>query len=278
MSVNVADDGVIITAPILGGLITKRGHTFPLDITVCDDTKLLVRIPIDTAVDFRGAVLRKADFTRFRMQSVNFRNCYMESACFNAAHITEGCFIGVDATQANFNKTYFNFCNFAEASLSQAQFCYAILHCVNFSNANLAGANFSYATLNNVNFSGADLSGAIGLADPIKFIEGFECDDKGVIVYKAIGSTEYKRPDRWEIKAGAFLEEEVNPDRSCACGCGVNFGTLDYCAINYRYKCTIWKCRIRWKDLVGVVVPYRTEGKARCRRLELIEPAYNTSD
>lgn len=31
-----------------------------------------------------------------------------------------------------------------------------------------------------------------------------------------------------------------------------------------------WECRIRWIDLAGVTVPYNTDGKARCERLELI--------
>lgn len=33
----------------------------------------------------------------------------------------------------------------------------------------------------------------------------------------------------------------------------------------------IYRCRIRWIDLAGVVVPYNTDGKARCARLEILE-------
>ena len=33
----------------------------------------------------------------------------------------------------------------------------------------------------------------------------------------------------------------------------------------------LWRCRIRYEDGPGVVVPYNTDGKARCERLELLE-------
>jgi hypothetical protein len=33
----------------------------------------------------------------------------------------------------------------------------------------------------------------------------------------------------------------------------------------------LWRCRIRWAWLPGVVVPFGTDGKARCSRLEMLE-------
>jgi hypothetical protein len=54
------------------------------------------------------------------------------------------------------------------------------------------------------------------------------------------------------------------------CGCGVNFAPLSWIREHYSSS-IIWRCRIRWLDCVGVVVPYNTDGKARCSRLELIE-------
>jgi hypothetical protein len=66
------------------------------------------------------------------------------------------------------------------------------------------------------------------------------------------------------------LTEIVNPDRCTDCGCGVNFGTRDWVAKNYP-DADLWRCRIDWIDLAGVVVPFNTDGKARCGRLTLLE-------
>ena len=77
-------------------------------------------------------------------------------------------------------------------------------------------------------------------------------------------------PDTWKIEPASFVEEVVNPLPTIDCGCGVNFGTLGWVNANYG-NADIWRCRIRWEDLAGVVVPYNTDGKARCSRLELLE-------
>ena len=50
----------------------------------------------------------------------------------------------------------------------------------------------------------------------------------------------------------------------------MNFATLGWVKRNHPRR-TIWRCRIRWMDLPGVVIPYNTDGKARCNRLELLE-------
>ena len=135
-------------------------------------------------------------------------------------------------------------------------------------------AYLSRANLSGANLSGADLSGAENLLNPVKWLaENFEDDDLGYIVYKAIGNTDYAAPAQWKIDAGEIIEEVVNPLPTNDCGCGVNFGTLqwvkEYCGEGE--SAVIWRCRIRWIDLPGVVVPYNTTGKARCNRLELLE-------
>jgi hypothetical protein len=91
-----------------------------------------------------------------------------------------------------------------------------------------------------------------------------------VIVYKRIGETEYPISSTWTIEPGAVLSEVPNPDRCAECGCGVNFGTREWCARNYT-EADLWRCRIAWIDLAGVVVPYNTDGKARCAKLTLVE-------
>jgi len=53
----------------------------------------------------------------------------------------------------------------------------------------------------------------------------------------------------------------------------VNFATLEWIKQREYASCdvTVWRCRIEWMDLAGVVVPYNTDGKARCSRLRLLE-------
>jgi len=138
--------------------------------------------------------------------------------------------------------------------------------------ADLRGADLREADLCEADLHGADLSGAIGLLDPIEWIGKLETDSLGVIVYKRIGdtNTNYQAPGFWIMEPGRFLTEVVNQLPTLGCACGVNFGTLEWCEDNYP-KADLWKCRIRWLDLVSVVVPYNSDGQARCGRLELLE-------
>ena len=153
----------------------------------------------------------------------------------------------------------------SNARLSNARLSNADLSEANLSNADLSGANLSGADLSN-----ADLSGAKGLLDPVDWLKtNFESDAEGVIVYKRIGETEFDAPAHWTVEPGVYLTEVVNSTRTVECGCGVNFGTHDWCSQNYT-RATLWRCRIEWWDLAGVVVPYNTDGKARCARLRLV--------
>jgi uncharacterized protein YjbI with pentapeptide repeats len=148
----------------------------------------------------------------------------------------------------------------------------ANLMSADLSGANLSGANLSGANLSGANLSGANLSGAKNLLNPVQYLaETFEHDDLGYLVYKAIGNTSYSPPESWKFKSGSILEEVANPDRGTECACGVNFATLAWVKSNYSDCSDIWRCRIRWMDLPGVIVPFGTDGKCRCNRLELIE-------
>ena len=127
------------------------------------------------------------------------------------------------------------------------------------------GANLRRADLRRAN-----LSGAKNMLNPIKWMaDNFEHDDLGYIVYKTFGAYQTP-PESWKLEAGAFLEENVNPIPTNDCGCGINFATIKWIKGDQSDP-KIWRCRIRWMDCVGVVVPYNTDGKARCSRLELIE-------
>ena len=96
----------------------------------------------------------------------------------------------------------------------------------------------------------------------------FERTADGYIAYKTFGG-QYTAPKSWKIESGAIIGENVNFDRCQECGCGINVAPLEWVKRNYEGE--IWKVLIRWEWLCGVCVPYMTDGKIRCERVELIE-------
>ena len=138
------------------------------------------------------------------------------------------------------------------------------------SGANLSGANLSGANLSGASLSGANLSGATGLVPVVDFLEAhFERTDAGYIAYKTFNAS-YAAPTAWEIKGGAIISENVNFDRCTECGCGINVAPLEWVKRKYVNE-PIWKVLIRWEWLCGVCVPYMSDGKIRCERVELLE-------
>lgn len=150
--------------------------------------------------------------------------------------------------------------------------CNSDLRGSDLNNSDLSNSNLRGSDLRNSNLSNSDLSGAHGLSTAKMYLSQFKKDEKGIIVYKAIGDTYFNKPASWIIEPDTYLEEVVNPLRTLNCGSGVNFATLDWIEKNLSNRnIEIWKCRILWEDLADVVVPYNTDGKARCARLQLIE-------
>lgn len=147
----------------------------------------------------------------------------------------------------------------------------ASLECAHLEGAHLEWAHLEGAHLEGAHLEGANLSRSIGLLTARKWMtENLERDELGYLCYKRIGDTEFYQPSSWVIAPGSFIEEVVNPCPTIGCACGVNVGTRHWCDTHYQ-GADLWKCRIRWEDLPDVVVPYNTDGKFRCGRLELIE-------
>ena len=164
---------------------------------------------------------------------------------------------------------YLSDADLSYADLSYADLSYADLRGADLSYADLSYADLSYADLRGANLSGADLSGSKGLLDAINYMEAhFERTDEGYIVYKSFNSC-YDAPDRWKIEPGEIIEEVVNPDRTCGCGCGINVAPLEWVRRNGRNH--PYKLLIRWEWLPGVVVPYNTDGKIRCSKAQILE-------
>ena len=160
--------------------------------------------------------------------------------------------------------------NLSGADLSGADLSGADLHHANLSGADLSGADLSGADLYHANLSDANLSGTKNLLSPINYLkENFERTDEGYIVYKCFNNM-YSAPDKWDISIGSVIEEEVNPNRTTTCGCGINVAPLDWVRNEYPHM-QVYKLLIRWEWLAGVVVPYNTDGQIRCARAEIIE-------
>ena len=145
------------------------------------------------------------------------------------------------------------------------------------SGADLSRANLSWADLSRADLSGADLSGAAGLKgiDTVEwFRKNFKKCARGVIVYKAFGM--YKTPpESWKIEPGSVIAENCNPCPADDCGCGISFATREWIERRARSedkKVVIWRCLIPWAWLPGVVIPWNTNGAARCSKLILLKP------
>ena len=217
------------------------------------------------------ANLSVANLTRANLSRANLTRANLWWADLSRANLTRANLSRANLTRADLSGANLSLANLSGADLSRANLSGANLSLANLSGANLSGACLSRADLSGVDLSWVDLSGVKNLLNPSRWLaDNFEKDDLGYIVYKKIGDTEHKAPDTWKIEPGSFLEEIVNPLPTVDCGCGVNFGTLDWVNAHY-VNADIWRCRIRWEDLAGVVVPYSADGKARCSRLELLE-------
>ena len=177
---------------------------------------------------------------------------------------------GANLSGANLSRADLSGANLSRADLSGANLSRADLSGADLSGANLSRADLSGANLSWANLSGANLSGAKGLLDTVNYMEAhFERVERGYIVYKTFGGS-YEPPTEWEIKPESIITETVNFDRCTECGSGINVAPLEWVRENYPNK-EIWKCLIEWPWLVGVCVPYSTNGKIRCSRVRLLE-------
>jgi len=153
--------------------------------------------------------------------------------------------------------------------LSGADLRSANLRSADFRSADLRSADLSGADLSGADLRSADLSSALGLPDCIDYLSAnFEFNDDGMIAYKTFGGN-YAAPRRWAIEPGSVLNEVVNPLPTTNCGCGINVATRKWVKANA--SGAMWRVLIRWMWLPSVVVPFDTDGKIRCGRVELIE-------
>jgi hypothetical protein len=236
-----------------------------IPLNICDKAGRIILKDVDITIpgSLRNAPLAHADLSNLRGAGLDLQGA--ELVC---ADLTDADLTGANLCGANLYRA-----DLLVATLQDADLRGAHLTSANLLSADLRGANLHGTRMNEAKLTKANFSGATGLLDPVEWLSAnFESDADGLLVWKRLGygNTEFAPPAHWSITAGAVLTETVNPDRTCDCTCGVNFGTLAWCRDHYR-GAALWRCHIAWKDLAGVVVPYNTDGKARCSRLTLLE-------
>jgi uncharacterized protein YjbI with pentapeptide repeats len=171
--------------------------------------------------------------------------------------------------RANLSNADLSNANLSNADLRNADLRNADLHRANLSNADLSNADLSNADLRNADLRNADLSNAQNVLSQIDYINcTFEKTADGYLAYKTFNE-QYKAPDRWKIATGAIITENVDYTRTADCGCGVNVATYEW--VKKHTTKDVWQVLIRWEWLAGVCVPYNTNGKIRCERVELIK-------
>jgi len=196
--------------------------------------------------DLRGADLRRVDLRHANLQEANLRGANLHSANLRSADFYSACL--------------------READLRDARLTDA-----NLRSGKLMGANLNKAKLKDADLRDANLSGASGLIDPAEYLERmFETDEGGMLCYKSFGMS-FEAPDYWRIEEGSVIKENVNPIRTLDCACGVNVATREWIRGRWPVPREVWRCRIAWPDLAGVVVPYNTDGKIRAERVRLLE-------
>ena len=158
------------------------------------------------------------------------------------------------------------------ADLRDANLSGADLRGADLLSANLRDANLSDADLSDANLRDANLSDAKGLISAADYLaRTFERTEEGYVAYKTFNAT-YRAPGDWVIAPGQVISENVNSNRCQSCGCGINVAPLLWVRDNYNTDThQVWKVLIRWEWLAGVCVPYMTDGKVRCERVELLE-------
>jgi hypothetical protein len=189
--------------------------------------------------------LSKADLSKANLSKANLSEANLSEADLSKADLR-----GADLSKANLSKA-----NLSEADLSRA---------------NLSEANLSEADLSKANLSEADLSEAKELLSPSDYMaQNFEKTSDGYIAYKTFNE-HYNAPENWNIEPGSILADVANFTRTDNCGCGINIATKKW-VCEETSKPEIWKCLLRWEWLPGVCVPYGTDGKIRCEKIELME-------
>ena len=213
----------------------------------------------DARADLSGADLSGVDLSWSKLSEANLSGADLSWSKLSEANLSGADLSGADLSWSKLPRSKLSGADLSRADLSGAD----------LSGADLSGAKLSGAYLSGAKLSGANLSGAKGLTSAADFLKThFEQTEAGYIAYKTFNS-QYRAPSTWSIEKGSIIEENVNFDRCKDCGCGINVAPIEW--VEQHYSGAVWKVLIRWEWLAGVCVPYRSDGKIRCERVELLE-------
>lgn len=216
--------------------------------------------------NLHGADLSSVDLGRANLFSSDLSCADLSCADLRYSDLTHS-----DLTSANLRSA-----DLTGADLRNANLTGVNLRGANLQGANLQGANLHNTNLRGANLTGANLSDAKGLPSAVDYMEAnFERTSDGYIAYKVFNA-EYYPPESWKIEKGSIITENVNFNRTDEYGCGINVASLKWVKTNYCQKRNraLWEVLIRWEWLCGVCVPYNTDGKIRCERVELVDIEY----
>ena len=217
--------------------------------------------------DLRGANLRGANLSGTNLFRANLSGTNLRYADLRDANLSGADLFRADLCRANLFRANLSGTNLSDADLFRANLRGADLRDANLSGADLRGADLLSANLRDANLS--DAKGLISAADYLA--RTFERTEEGYVAYKTFNAT-YRAPGDWVIAPGQVISENVNSNRCQSCGCGINVAPLLWVRDNYNTDThQVWKVLIRWEWLAGVCVPYMTDGKVRCERVELLE-------
>lgn len=198
------------------------------------------------------------------LSNIEFRDCLLDGVNFVHCDLSFANFIDCSMIECIFSTSTLTYAQFKSCDLSRSTFDESQLIRTSINASKLEDVKF----LNN-NIVSIDLSESTGLKSSIDFLEeNFEKTEEGYIAYK-IFNLHYMKPESWEIKEGSILTEVVNTSRFEECSCGINVGTRKLMEEYSSYP--IWKVLIRFEWLSEVCVPYNSNQKIRCGRIQLLE-------
>jgi hypothetical protein len=177
--------------------------------------------------------------------------------------------VGADLRKADLREANLRRTNLWKADLRRTNLWKADLSGADLIGADLREANLCRADLMGADLRKADLSGAIGLIKEIDWLDAnLEKTEEGYICYKSFGEY-YNSPDNWVIKENSIIEEGIlEKDRRNNCAPGINVATKEWCYENCFKQ--IWKCLLKFEWMDEVCVPYGTDGKFRCSKLQIL--------
>lgn len=242
----------------LSGVDLRRANLNEADLRGADLSSSILEY-----ANLSYANLSQANLTWSNLSQANFSQAMMASANLSRASAFMARFNRANLSHANLQNADISEAGFRLANLQHASLCKANANAAKFYHADLFQADLDKTLLRNANLNGANLSGAKNLLNVEEWLMAyFKLTAAGFVVYKSFGHTRYAQP--WTVEEGAVIEEVVNQDPTEDCGCGVNFGTLEF------VQCSFADSQIReciLPPFVQVVVPYNTSGKARCAKL-----------